>query len=427
MNQIKNIEIAKSVNLNTYFTDKFKTSIFSVFIHTPLKRETATINRLLLKLISGYSKKFSSAKEIERKKADLYGLSLSESCLKDGDIQILSMNLDFISNKFTIDDENLSASVCDFLMELLLNPKFDENGYFFEEDINREKRLLRDELESILNDKRKYALKKGVSLLFDGEAYGLSANGYVEDLEKITREDLKRAYEDLIYNSAIEFIYVGEENQNIEKKLKYAFEKIERVPEISAQSNFFGKKITFVSGEEHFDLTQSKVVMGFRADTVFDEFNSREYVVLSLMNSIFGGGTYSKLFMNVREKQSLCYYCSSQLIVNRFALIVQSGVEDENIELAEKSILREFQDLSEGKISDDELKFSKIAFENMLKAFYDTPELIESLIIMQIKNKNFDLNDLINLSKEITKDDIKRAAEKFTYSMKYAIRPQSRK
>ena len=98
MDREEKINITSGVNLNTYFTDKFKTSILSVFIHTPLKKEQTTVNRLLLKLLSSSSDKYKTAKLAEQKKAELYGVSLSEGCIKNGDTQILSISLDFIAN-----------------------------------------------------------------------------------------------------------------------------------------------------------------------------------------------------------------------------------------------------------------------------------------------------------------------------------------
>lgn len=427
MDREEKINITSGVNLNTYFTDKFKTSILSVFIHTPLKKEQTTVNRLLLKLLSSSSDKYKTAKLAEQKKAELYGVSLSEGCIKNGDTQILSISLDFIANSYTMNGEDLSAEVASFLMTLLTEPKFDENEYFYDEDIEREKRLLKNELEGIFNDKRKYALENGISLLFKDEPYGISANGSIDEIEKITKEDLKKAYFDLITTSAIEFIYVGDESKTVETTIKSVFKNINRTPKITVLSDYYGKTVDFSSDCEKFDLTQSKIVMGFRAKTLFDEFDPKKYVILNLMNAIFGGGTYSKLFMNVREKESLCYYCSSQVITNRFALIVQSGVEDKNVELAEKSILKEFENLKSGKITDDELEFAKIAFDNMFRGFYDSPEMIESLLLQKSQIPGFEIGKLIDLSKEIEKEDLQKAASEFEYSLRYEIRSQGNK
>ena len=86
-----------------------------------------------------------------------------------------------------------------------------------------------------------------------------------------------------------------------------------------------------------------------------------DYTAMVLANCILGGSPFSKLFMNVREKQSLCYYCAARHDTPKNVMFVQSGVETKDLDRTEEAILKELNDMKKGNITDDEILFAKLA------------------------------------------------------------------
>lgn len=134
-----------------------------------------------------------------------------------------------------------------------------------------------------------------------------------------------------------------------------------------------------VSKEKHIteemELSQSKLVMGFRTQI---SAGDEEAVAERLMCAVLGGTASSKLFNNVREKQSLCYYCSSSYDSIKGIMYINSGVEGENLEKAEKAILKEIEDMKNGEITDFEIEATKLAVVNSFKSSSDSVSGIEN-------------------------------------------------
>ena len=72
--------------------------------------------------------------------------------------------------------------------------------------------------------------------------------------------------------------------------------------------------------------------------------------VASLYNAILGGGANSKLFQNVREKQSLAYTAGSTYRRQKNVIFIRCGIEIKNYEKALNTIKDQLKDIAEWRI-----------------------------------------------------------------------------
>ena len=181
------------------------------------------------------------------------------------------------------------------------------------------------------------------------------------------------------------------------------------------------EKVTRV--EETQAVNQGKLVMGFRVGCN-NENETRDYQnEIRIMTDIFGGGTYSRLFMNVREKMSLCYYCSARPYRQKGLFIVQSGVENENIETAISEIQNQLASIANGEVTDEDMNASLLAMKDSFNSVCDTPEDIDGWISAQVTEPYFETpEEVLSGISKVTKEDVISAAKKVTLDTIFVLR-----
>ena len=117
--------------------------------------------------------------------------------------------------------------------------------------------------------------------------------------------------------------------------------------------------------------------MGFRVGVCADGHSSSVYTAM-VLNEIFGGSAASKLFLNVRERMSLCYHCSSSYHCYTGIMTVSAGIESKNREIAQNAILQQFKEIQNGNISPTELLAAKASLENSYRQIHDNPFDLQS-------------------------------------------------
>ena len=141
------------------------------------------------------------------------------------------------------------------------------------------------------------------------------------------------------------------------------------------------------------------------------------------MCALLGGTATSKLFCNVREKQSLCYYCAARYDKYKGVMIVDSGVETENIEKLERGILKEITDMQNGVISDFEMESTKMAMINIYQSSNDTVSGIETWYSSQLLQNGFrTIEEACAEINAVTKEEIVAAANKLQLDTVYVLK-----
>lgn len=409
LKEFTKINVANGVDIIYAPADRFKTNEISVSFLTPLSEESASANAVCINLLSHTTKSYPTISEFNKRLAMLYGASVNSSVSKLGENQMLTLMISSLNDRFSLSDEKISTESFRLLMSLVFDANIDEKGEFSAADIQREKRLLCEKLDSEDNEKRIYALRKLEENMFRGEPYAVNRYGTRENINALTSNDLTVALDSFKTKSKVQITIVGtvdiDEIVSVAKEC-FASVKREYAPPVCSVFKPKADKVNTVT--ERIAVKQGKLVLGFRVNNQ-SEFESNP--VMRLFSDIFGGGPYSKLFENVREKLSLCYYCSARYDRRKSNIIVQCGCEEENMDKAVDEILAQLDDISKGKI-DEELAASKMAISDLINGVSDDSVSLLSWYVNQITDeKILTPSESARENDNITKDEIGESAD----------------
>lgn len=395
----------------SYQTDRFKTGILSVNLVLPLEGNIAE-KALLPFLLCASCKDHPDLLSMNRTLAGLYGAELSPRVAKHGENLVLRLSMTQICDRFALEGEDLSLECAKLLCKALFEPNVSD-GAFDAGEVEREKRIMLDRIEAIKNNKRSYALQQMVELMCADEAYSLSSLGTEEDLRALTPEQLYASWQDLLRSAFVQLQVVGDlQVDAITALFRSAFDSVEGRKVRRGSTVVLPTAETVKRGGEEQAVQQSKLVLGFRCGMTRPFEN---YPALRTFSDLFGGGTYSRLFQNVREKQSLCYYCSSRLTGGKGILVVQSGVETANAEKAETEILRQLDEMRAGGVTEEDLQKSKRSQEDSFLSVFDTPEELDAWFYSQVVEETFQTpEELVADIKAVTVEQIVAAANAVT-------------
>jgi predicted Zn-dependent peptidase len=302
-------------------------------------------------LIRG-TKKHKDLAEIKNALDDLYAASVEGRVYRRGDNQICGMAASWLSDRYSIDGTKITDGTLDIIDELLFEP-LTENGVFLEKYVESEKRILIDDIRAAINNKTSYAIKRCQQEMCKNEAYGLGEYGEEAWVEKISAKDLFEAYEKLLKNARIEIFYVGSDDKDtLTKRIAKMFEGLKRKYKELEPSKVIRNVEKVKEITEKCPVAQGKLSLGFRMGTVFGE---DDYRALPVFIEMYGNSPVSKLFMNVREKLSLCYYCRAIPEGTKGIMIVTSGIEVANRQKAQDEILAQLESVKSGDFTEEEL------------------------------------------------------------------------
>lgn len=419
MSSLNRKQIANGVYFNSVKDSRFKTMKISANIIVPLSSETASANALLCGVLSHSCKAFPDFTQLSRKLDSLYGADLSTSIRKVGDRQLISISAGGIDDRYAFAGESIARELSLLLCNVIFEPNLVDNS-FVDTEIEQERRQLLDLIDSEFNDKRIYANGQLIKNMCADEVFGLKRYGTAEKIKSITSNDLYNTWKNLLKTAVFEIMYIADSpSDKAEEVFANAFAKIDRTPtDLDNQVVRTANDTKHIT--EEMELSQSKLVMGFRTDCAIpDEMVN----ATRLMCAILGGTANSKLFCNVREKQSLCYYCASRFDSNKGIMTIDSGVEGDNLEKAEKGILKEVEDMKNGIISDFEMESTKMAVVNSFNSSNDTVSSIEAWYTNQLLHGEF--KTIEEMSAEInavTKEDVIKAAQKLTLDTVFVLK-----
>ena len=408
MKNLKTLEIGKNVKLTLIPESKFKTNLISVYIQRKLDRNEVTKNALLPGILKSGCDKYKTLGQLTDREEELYGSYLHAGASKRGESQVLGFSILSVNEKYL--DEKILGQCIEFLNEIINNPLVIDGG-FNEEYLNIEKEILKDSIMSIINDKGNYAMKRTNEIMFEGEPYSINGKGYIEDLDTIDRVSLYEHYKEVLKTSPIEIMIEGEfEESEVVELIKEKFQ-FDRGNIIDIPKEEYYKEVDKVKEvKETMDIAQGKLVMGYRCNV--DYLDEEKYYSLLLGSRILGGGADSKLFINVREKESLCYTIYSTIQKSKSTMMVCSGIEAQNYEKTVNLVKEQVQKLKDGDITESEISNAKIAFINSLNSLNDEIGRISDFYFSQSISKNkSDLDQIKNMINKSTKEDIVEAVK----------------
>ncbi|MBP1968040.1 putative Zn-dependent peptidase [Virgibacillus natechei] len=412
MNKVEE-KVVNENGMNIHFiqSNKFKTINIVAKFKSPLERETITNRALLPYILKQGTKSYPSRQNLQLKLDDLYGAVLSIDGAKKGENHIISFRLELANEKYIPEESSILEEGISLFSELLFQPNVSNNA-FEEAAFNREKDTLKQKMNAIKDNKMSFANMRLIDEMCEGEPYQLHVHGYEEDLRSVTAETLYDYYKSMLTEDMLDIYVLGDfdEADAKEKLIKSMKRKEEKPKSEEAQQNKSERKQIDEPKEiiEEQKIQQAKLHIGYRTNaTVRDQ----DYYALQVFNGMFGGFPSSKLFINVREKNSLAYYAASRLESHKGLLLVLSGIAPNDFEKARDIIKEQMSAMKAGDFTDTELNETKELVVNQLLEIMDNPQgMIELLYQQVLADKEMKPDQLIANIKKVTKDDVLNVA-----------------
>jgi len=421
--QVRN-EILPGVFLTCLQTDKFKTGLLSVNFLTRLCREEAAQNTLIPSVLRRGTTRHPDMDAIAARLDSLYGARLEPISRKMGEIQAIGFWADFIDDAFLPErGSSLLEDVADLLGEVLLSPNT-RGGLFLPQYVESEKEKLLEDIRARVNDKGAYSRFRLTELMCAAEDYATDVLGSEDTAENIGYVALTKHYKQLLATSPAEVFYCGTaEPDRVEAALRDALLLLPR-GEIDYD---LGTDIRMNAVEEDvryhteiLDVTQGKLAIGFRLGECMED---PDHASIRVTNAIFGGGIASKLFRNVREKLSLCYYASSGVDILKGLMFVVSGIEPENRDVTLAEIFRQLDAVKAGDFTDGDLAVAKASLVSDMLAVSDTAGQLEGFWLSQnLQGLDYGPDVQAALIEDVTREDVIAVANSVVCDMVYFMR-----
>lgn len=400
-------------------TTKYKTNSIALYIRQPLEEAHHTKVALIPAILNRGTENYPTAEKLRQALDDLYGASLSGDVMKRGEEQVVVFRLQIANEKFLTDQTPLLEKGIQLLSEVLLRPVL-EDGVFSNKFVDLEKDLLHRRLTQIKDDKTRYANKRCIEEMFKEEKFSLFANGSIDQLEELTSSELYDYYKEMIQSHPMELFIAGDVNhdqveQILKQHLTVPRKEVIQIPKTTIE--FKRKEEREVI--EKTKISQGKLHIGCRTQI---SYSDSDYISLLVCNGVFGGFAHSKLFRNVREKESLAYYVNSSVESHKGFMMIMSGIEFKNYEKTVQIIKEQLDSMVHGEISEEEISQTKAVLINQIRESNDQPfQLMERFMHGVIGGVNRSADELIELVEHVSMVDIQRVAQKIEMDTIYFL------
>lgn len=377
MQQVTRRTLSEGVALTCVTTPRFKRSVLRAVLLLPLGGENAALRACLPQVLRRGTAEYTNLNALGAALDELYGARIESAVRKEGENLCIGFLADCIDEACVPDADGLTARLVRLLASLLTEPYLPGGG-FSADYVEGEKNALCDRIAALRNDPRSWAVRRLTALMCDSERYGASAFGTVENAREITAEKLFAAWREALGRAKIELFYCGthtpDEIEAMWRETPLAAPRPGEIyqphTEVLASPASAPREII-----EEEQVTQGKLSLGFRTGGAW--LGSDNAPAYWLFQTAFGGSTSSRLFLNVREKKSLCYYASAQFVTSKGLLLVNSGIENANFEVARDEILHQLDECRAGALTDAELDTARKTLANGWRAMLDDPLTLE--------------------------------------------------
>ena len=410
-------QLAKGVSLHIRQTAQFKTVNFSVKWRTQLTEKNASERTVLSNVLQHSNARFSTSAAYRSYLDDLFGTVLYFDTTKRGEEHTVLMNAEAVNDNYLAHDSVLNE-VIGLLHDAIFKPNFEQN-VFIKAIVEREKEMVIQRIQSIFDDKARFAQKRIMEILRPNHPASISANGTIDEIKAISPESLTAAYEDMLNQDVIDIYVVGDiDVEQMTAKIKEALPFTDREVKKTKRNQEVPVNIKGYTKETQ-EMKQGKLHIGYHTPVVFGD---EDFPKMQVFNGIFGGYAHSKIFMNVRERESLAYYASSSYAAQYGLLFVVSGIEPANEAKAREVIAEQLIAIQNGEITDLELAQTKAMLINQLKEALDSARGQ-----IEIFDQYKELKDPFSLEKwtarwqAVTKEDVQQMAQQMKLEATYFL------
>ena len=418
----KRINIGEGIHINFVESDRFKTNLIEIDVITRLESEAkASKNALLAKVLKRGCRNYPTMADIARRQNDLYAVKIDAWTDKIGEAQTLGLSAEMLRDNYAFDDTDITGGAIDLLGDIFTDPLL-ENGCFKGDYTETEKTNLISDILAQINNKNAYVYKKCVEKMCEGERFAINNLGSAESAAQIGAEELCAHYRYILSHCAIEIFCVGNfgaVESAVTGKFKNLLKDIGRGPledcetDVIRRSGFKGETI------EEMAVNQGKLAVGFRMGTSNKSENFAKFV---LFESVYANTPNGKLFQNVRERLSLCYYCMTKADSAKGIIVVLCGIENSDRQKTADEILRLLEELKNGDFSDRDIKAARLAVINSYKEVSDSAGNIVYWYLRRLLCGNVKTpEDAEREINEVTKEDIIETAGNLSLDSVYFL------
>lgn len=402
MSELIRKQICEGVTFDTIEDSRFKAGRMNIKLITPISRATAAENALLACVLARSCKKYPDFTSLSRRLNELYGAALFPVIRKVGEHQVIAFVASGLEDRYALRGECISAELAELLCSVIFEPKLID-GHFDEEDVEQERRQMLEQIDAEFNDKRGYAMKRCIEIMCRDELYSVSRYGNREEMLAVTGDDLVSAWKKLLDNAAVSAMRLGSGSvQGVYDTIESRFAG--RPRRIKGAAKIISEVSEVKRAVETDEISQSKHIMGYRIK--YPE-TAKECIATSMMSVMLGGAPTSKLFLNVREKQSLCYYCACAADNEKGIMIIDSGVETDKIEKTEKAVTEQVDLMKNGDITDDELIHAKLLLKNAYISSLDSLGAMDNYYCTRVLRESpVSPRQSAEIAESITRDEI---------------------
>ncbi len=416
-------ELMPGVWLTHLHSDKFKTACLSLNLLAQLKRDSASMNALIPYVLRRGTVQYGDMEAISARLDELYGVAIEPVVRRIGEIQCFGFYSSIPEDDFLPDGEKVLRDSCSLMAEMLIAPAT-RGGLFLPQYVDSEKEKLLQIIRGRINNKEGYAVSRCVEEMCCYEDFAVSAIGSEIECEDIHYRSLTKHYHAMLQSCPIEIFYCGRSPKNtVVSALTDALIPLPRGDidydiGTDVRMNSLEEKPRYV--EEVLDVGQGKLCMGFRLGECME---APDVAAINVFSAVFGGGTSSKLFANVREKLSLCYYASSAVNIAKGIMLVASGIEFKNFDRAKTEILAQLDAIRAGDISDEELNAAKSGVASDLRSFMDSKGELEGFYLTRaLQGEDYSPADMALLVDDVTKEQVVKIAQSVECDLIYFLK-----
>ena len=401
------VEIRQGVWLTHLREEKFKTACFSVNLLSQLSRQTASMDALTPYVLHRGTKLYPDMQALSERQEELFGTVVEPIVRRIGEIHCSGFYAGFPEDEYLPGNESVLSEAIGLTLNLLLDP-MTRGGLLLPDYVDSEKEKLLDQIAARVNNKRSYAVLRCMEEMCAYEDYAAGRLGDEAGARAINYKKLSRHYRSMLQTCPMELFYCG--HADVKKVRAILQDQLATLPR--GEINFdIGTEIRMNAVEEQprltveeMDVAQANLVIGWRLGECMDE---PDFPAIYVFNELFGGSPSSKLFLNVREKLSLCYYVSSLIDIRKGLMLVSSGVQEQNIEQVKEEIFAQLEAMKKGEFSEEELETAKAGTASDLRSIPDSQSALEGFYVSQaLVGTDFGPMEMAELVSEVTADRV---------------------
>ncbi|MEW4354845.1 pitrilysin family protein [Streptococcus pneumoniae] len=410
------MELVKGVRLHFISSDKYKTNRIKMRFAAPMLKETLAGRVLSASMLETVNKVYPTSQAFRERLANLYGANYSTSVSKRGLSHYVDINLSFVRDSFLSRKNTLTEEMMEFLKASLLYPLATDSA-FDESAFAVEKRNVLLDLEAEIENHFYHAHRELNRLYYEEEDMQLPRIGTVDLVKQETAQSSFTQFQSMLANDQIDVFFIGDFNEIQVVETMKSFNFLPRQQDLQLQYQQSTSNVVR-EGLEQKDTNQSIIELGYHFPI---QYGDDGHLPLIVLNGLLGGFSHSKLFVNVREKESLAYTISSQIDIFSGLLRVYAGIDRLNRTKTVSLIHRQITDLKRGKFTDEELSATKDMLKNsMLLSLDRQSSLMERAYLREVFGRK-SLSPAVWLTnlQEVSREDIMAVASQLNLQAVY--------